>query len=82
LVAGPEHQLRDLGLKVEFREGYVLRGEVHALVPEDERDLEFAFGDGMVTGAISGIFDSIISSFELYALPSTSTYLKHRTQNG
>jgi hypothetical protein len=72
LIMPPEFQVKDLGLTVEFREGCVLRGDVYSLLPEEERENEFAFGQGMVAGAVSGLFDRVISSFELYTLPRTS----------
>jgi hypothetical protein len=65
----PEYKNRDLGLTVEFREGYILRGDVYDLLPEDERDVEFELGDAMVVGAVSGKFGDMVYSFELYTLP-------------
>jgi hypothetical protein len=71
LATPPKYQGQDLGLTVEFREGYVLRGDVYNLLPEDEREVEFEFGGGTVDGGVSGMFDGVIGSFELYTLPGT-----------
>jgi hypothetical protein len=69
LATPAKYQGQDLGLTVEFRDGCVLRGEVYNLLPEDERETEFALGGSAVEGAVSGMFDGLVERFDLYTLP-------------
>lgn len=69
LTVKSEFQNRDLGLTVKFCKGYILQGDLYTLLPEDQRDAEFSFGEGRVMGALASTFDSLINSFELYTLP-------------